>query len=206
MAGNPPNGRRVRLLQQAGLDPADFPAVQVMSDLLPWEHPQHVGPGPMRLPPRNARLRFPENTFVGDPSLPQVGLPSGELPPPLLTPPPSLDEQLWIIDPHHYASVRSGSFAPGVAGAANTLVAFLLQPPGKRNWLTLRNGSAVGGPNIYVDFGKAAAVNTAPLILVPGQTVLLDSVVPQDDCYALADAAAAVFVYSYSNIANGVNP
>lgn len=154
----------------------------------------------MRLPPKNAQLRWPENTFIGDSSA--VPVPSGDVPPPLLGTLPDNQIQQWIEDPHHYANVVGGFFNPGVVLAPNTLVPFLLSPPGKRNMLTLRNANALGGANIYIDFGKIANA-FSPLFIVPGQTVLFDTVVPQNDLYAFSDAAGtAGLAFSYSNIAS----
>lgn len=197
----PPNGRRVSVLKRAGLDPADFPAVQMESNLLGFQAPQYIPGNPHRLPPKNARVRFPENTLIGNdlPGTPDiVPSPGGNPPLPLLDSPPL--DSAWIIDPHHYASVRSQSGVPGIAGSASVGVAFLLQPDTKRNFLSLRNASAVA--NIYIDFGKPASA-FSPILLTPGQTVLFDTVVPQDDLYALADAAAASLIWGYSQIPLG---
>lgn len=193
--------QRAKLLQQAGLDPAQFSAVSMQSQLSPWEHPQRVDSSPMRLPPNGSRLVWPIDTLIGDSSttvLPDAG--GDNLPAPLLPVIPDSQTEQWITDPHHYAKVISGLFVPGIVNAANTLQPFLVSPPGRRNWLTLRNGNAIGGANIYVDFDKSANVNS-PLFIVPGQTVLLDTVVPQNDVYAFSDAASTVgLAFSYSNI------
>lgn len=190
MAG--PNGIRIKRLQAAGLDPADFPAVEMASDLAPWEHPQHIAGNPMRLPPVGAQLRFPQNTLIG--------VPTGLEPPPLITPPSS--PPVAVVNPWHVANIVSAIYQALVIAAINSQLPFLLQPPGKRNFLTLRNGNASGGANIYIDFGKPATVN-APIQLQPGQTILFDTVVGQNDVYAACDTAVSNLLYSYSNISDG---
>ena len=62
--------------------------------------------------------------------------------------------------------------------------------------LAFRNASS-GAQNIYISFGSQASTLNW-LKLVPGQLVLFDAVVPQDDLYTIADGAAATLVYAYS--------
>lgn len=173
------------------LDPAQFPAVEYESPLLPFESPQRIPGNPHRLPPRSARIRFPPDTLIGS-DIDEGGL----LPPPPLLPAPPNDSA-WIIDPHHYAQVAKGVQNPVSVAAIQT--PFLLQPETRRNFLSIRNGSASGGANIYIDFGTSASA-LSPILLTPGQTVLFDTVVPQDDLYAFADAAAGIMIWGYGNI------
>lgn len=172
-----------------------FPAVEYLNILEGFQSPQRIPTGPHNLPPRGARpLRVygpngmelmgaqPASSVVqGTP--PSAGLGVGEV--------------MQINDPHHYAHVISAILNPVSTDAQNNAV-FLNAPSGRRNMLSLRNQSATA--NLYVDFGKAA--NTlSPLKLTPGQTILFDVVVPQDDLYAFADAAAGILSYAYSTIA-----
>jgi hypothetical protein len=62
--------------------------------------------------------------------------------------------------------------------------------------LGFRNAST-GGQNLYIEFNGVATTG-AWLKLTPGQIVLFDTVVPQDDLYVISDAAAGVFAYAYS--------
>lgn len=66
-----------------------------------------------------------------------------------------------------------------------------------RNMLILRNPSATA--NIYVTFGNFASLNSA-LRLTPNMMIMFDSNVPQDDVYALADAAAGFITIAASNV------
>ena len=91
---------------------------------------------------------------------------------------------------HAYASIISAYTNVGIVSAL-----FLLQPAAKRNFLALRNASATA--NIYIEFSNQATTNSW-LELLPAQIVLFDTVVPQNDLYAIADAAGAVLAYGYS--------
>ena len=145
----------------------DFPPVQYVSDLLPWESPTYIPPSPHNLPQRP------------DPALgttTRIGLPG---------------DTANIREVYRYASVTSLSVTVGT-----TSLKFLDQPIGKRNMLGFRNAST-GGQNIYIDF-NAQATTGSWLYITPGQIVLFDTVVPQDDLYAIADAAGATLAYAYS--------
>jgi hypothetical protein len=92
---------------------------------------------------------------------------------------------------YRYASVTSLSQVIGT-----TSIKFLDQPIGKRNFLGFRNAST-SNQIIYIDFSSQATVNSW-LQLTPGTTILFDTVVPQDDLYAIADAAGGQLAYAYS--------
>lgn len=79
-------------------------------------------------------------------------------------------------------------------GVADSVL-FLTQPSAQRNMLGFRNASAAG--NIYINFGAQADANSW-LRLAPNDMLLFDTVVPQDDLYAIADAAGCVLAVSYS--------
>lgn len=108
-----------------------------------------------------------------------------------------------VSDSHHYARVIEGNLAPGTVGQANTLTPFLTENSVRRNMLGLRNASASGGANIYIGFGSVATTFSW-LILAPGDVVLFDEVVPQNDLYATADAASALLSYAVSTIPDTV--
>lgn len=145
----------------------DFPPVQYVSDLLPWESPTYIPPSPHNLParPDPALGTTTRNSLGGDTAN--------------------------IREIYRYASVTSLSVTVGT-----TSIKFLDQPIGKRNFLGFRNAST-GTQNIYIDFNGLATTGSW-LVLTPGQIILFDTVVPQDDLYVIADAASAVLAYAYS--------
>lgn len=96
-----------------------------------------------------------------------------------------------IRENYRYASLITVSLTVGT-----TSIKFLDQPIGKRNMLGFRNAST-GVQNIYIEFNGVATTG-AWLKLTPGQIVLFDTVVPQDDLYVVADGAGASFAYAYS--------
>lgn len=145
----------------------DFPPVQYVSDLLPWESPTYIPPSPHNLPVRpDPALQTTTQTSLGG-------------------------DTVNVREPYRYASVTSLSVTIGT-----TSIKFLDQPIGKRNFLGFRNAST-GGQNIYIDF-NAQATTGSWLLVPPGTLVLFDTVVPQDDLYAIADAAGGVLAYAYS--------
>lgn len=142
------------------------------SEWLPWDSPTYIPGSPHNLPSRP------------DPAvqLPQQQLPSSGFNP---------ADTLAIRENYRYASLTSLAFTIGT-----TSIKFLDSPIGKRNMLGFRNAST-GTQNIYIDF-NAFASTSSWLKLSPGQLVLFDTVVPQDDLYAIADAAGATLAYAYS--------
>ena len=92
---------------------------------------------------------------------------------------------------YRYASLQDISITVGT-----TSIKFLDAPIGKRNMLGFRNAST-GTQSIFIGFG-AQATTSNWMKLNPGQLVLFDAVVPQDDLYVIADGASAVFAYAYS--------
>ena len=79
-------------------------------------------------------------------------------------------------------------------------------PPSYRNYLHLRNASGVGGANLYVEFGAnaiadASGVAGSGIRLEPNEQILWDDKIPQDDLYAIADAAGGLLVVSFGVIA-----
>lgn len=100
-----------------------------------------------------------------------------------------------VFDPHRYARLVGEQTIAVAIVAPGTRV--LTEPDTRRNMLLLRNASATA--NVYVSFGNEASLNS-PIILTPGQMVLFDTVVPQDDVFAFADAAAAFITVAQSVI------
>lgn len=101
-----------------------------------------------------------------------------------------------------YATINgSHNYPVGVVSAK------LLDAPNTyRNFLHIRNASGVGGANIYVEFGNDALIDGAGIAgsilrLAPNEQFLCDAVVPQDDIYAIADAAGGLLVIAFSVIA-----
>lgn len=105
--------------------------------------------------------------------------------------------RLNVNDPHHYCNSITGNFL----GA--TLDPFLLIQKNdvRRNLLGFRNTAAGGGANLFIDFGKPPS-NQSWLVLAPGALVLLDEGVPQDDVWAVGDAAPWSVAFIYSTIPN----
>lgn len=79
-------------------------------------------------------------------------------------------------------------------------------PPSYRTYLHLRNASGVGGANLYIEFGANAVADGAGIAgsgirLEPNEQILWDDKIPQDDLYAIADAAGGLLVVSFGVIA-----
>jgi len=145
--------------------------------------------GPSRINPGPANWQNQAGQII-----PAMGVPPSNL--------PGLgnDPGQTINDPHHYANLIEGNQAVGQAAAADTQTPFLIMPSGRRNYLGIRNSSAAA--NIYIGFGNPAST-ASWLKLTAGQIVVWDSVVPQNDLYALADAAAGTISWAHSVIGNG---
>jgi hypothetical protein len=192
-----------------------FPPVSLLSgDSEPWGMPQVLPGEPMRAPKNAVLPRRWENTIIGAGETDDGGgggesaglsdLPSSASGAAMMAPSTpgwaqnlaSTDDEHAppMRDPHHYAKVV-GLFTTPTNGVSNK---FLDAPSGKRNWLAFRNTSAVA--NIYVEFGRDASTNSV-FRLTPNAILFFDTVVSQDDVYAVADAVGAVLSYSYSNIA-----
>lgn len=153
------------------------------SDLAGFRHPQFLEGAPHRLP---GVVRGPLSNFINAPAGSALAPTSGVLMPPAT--------QTGVFDPHHYAQVNSTSIpVPTTA----TQTPFLTQPATLRNMLAMRNPNATA--NIFIDFGQSASA-LSTIRIAPGQTLLFDEVVPQDDLYCFADAAAATLSFAYSNI------
>lgn len=127
-------------------------------------------------------------------SLPQ--LPRGQAPSPVLGGqflPGSGAGAQPVRDPHHYATLSGSASLP--IGTTSTLV--LASPPTYRNMLLVRN---TGATNIFIDFGADADVNRTPIRLIPNAILIFDAVLPQDDVFAVSDAAGGAIGISYSNV------
>lgn len=106
-----------------------------------------------------------------------------------------------VFNLERYATINgSRSYPVGLVSAK------LLDAPNTyRNFLHLRNASGVGGANLYVEFGNDAVLDAAGIAgsilrLAPNEQFLCDAVVPQDDIYAIADAAGGLLVIAQSVI------
>lgn len=99
-----------------------------------------------------------------------------------------------IRDPHRLASLIELSAAPanGVSGLV------LDQADGIRNMLLFRNASTTA--NIYIGFGRPASTLSI-LALAPGDIVLFDTVCPQNEIHAVADAAGGSLAIAFSQYA-----
>lgn len=100
--------------------------------------------------------------------------------------------EVAVSEPYRYASIVDLTVT-----ATTASFKFLDQPIGKRNLLGFRNTSATPGETIFIGFGRDA--NTLSFLsLVPGQIVLFDTVVPQDDLYVASATGTPVLAYIYS--------
>lgn len=98
-----------------------------------------------------------------------------------------------IFSEHQYATIGGTLSIP--VGVASSMV--LAQAGSPRNLLGFRNASP-GAQNLFLDFGNQATVAGSWLQIAPGEMILLDTVIPQDDIYAIADAAGAVLLIAVS--------
>ena len=146
----------------------NFPPVEWQSPLEAWSSPTFISGAPHNLP-KEANIAAAQNTSQF-----------------------TFDGQtINVRETYHYASLQDVAISVGT-----TSIKFLDQPIGKRNMLGFRNAST-GTQNVYIGFG-AQATTSNWLKITPGQIVLFDTVVPQDDLYVIADGASAILAYSYS--------
>lgn len=116
-------------------------------------------------------------------------------PRPQQAPPGTPGGPVPVFDAHRYAYLRGEIVMAVPTTAGGVLV--LAAPDVLRNTLMIRNSSATA--NLYIAFGTQATVNSI-LYLTPNQIVLFDTVVPQDDVWALGDAAAAQITLAFSTV------
>lgn len=90
------------------------------------------------------------------------------------------------VQDRHRAALLRGSTRYTV-GLVSTLV--LDWPTTVRNLIVIRNASA-GAQIVYLECGNDADAES-PIILNPGEVWVADSVVPQDQIFAIASAAGA---------------
>lgn len=102
-----------------------------------------------------------------------------------------------VFEAHRYARIVEFVSPVAVAGSALLQSPIIGQSDALRNMLMLRNSSATA--NIYVSFGVPASLNSL-IRLTPNTILLMDTVVPQDDIYAFADAASGFVVIGFSTI------
>ncbi len=97
-----------------------------------------------------------------------------------------------VREAHRYAQIN-GSVVFNITTASQLI---LPAPQNFRNMLILRN---VAGNPINLDFGRDADAN-APVQLVAGGILLFDTVVPQDDIYAIGIGGTATLSVGFSNL------
>lgn len=146
------------------------PPAKWLGDLAPYNHPQVVAGPSQSLP----RFSSPSDAAKVDNVFSK--------------------ESTAVLDQHRYAYV-GGSLTAQIK--ANESVQLIQAQNVLRNLLFFRNASATA--NFYIDFGNQAGLNSA-LILQPGQIILFDTVVPQDDVYIYADAVNSILRYFYSTL------
>lgn len=157
------------------MNPPIFPPVEPLPTLDPWRVPQTLVARPREITPQAGPVvaaRF-------------LGGGTGTAMP--------VDNAAPIRDPHRYARLAGSAGFP--VGTAAVLV--LASPPTYRNMLIVRN---TGASNIYLDFGIEADATRSPIRLIPNAMLIFDDVVPQDDVFAVGDAAVGSIGISYSNV------
>ena len=169
---------------------SDAPRVEYINPLNGWVAPQFIPGAPGNLPAN--KNRPPLRVFESG-AMPMLEAPAGNVGMPSVG--PQFTDAQQVEESYRYARMISGQFAAPVTQDNTQL--FLTSPVGKRNILVLRNASVTA--NLYIDFGKFANANS-PFLLQPTQTLQFDVVVPQDDLYVFADAAAGLLIFSYSTI------
>lgn len=97
-----------------------------------------------------------------------------------------------IFDESRYVKLNGSLLVPIGLASTNVLPA----PNQLRNFVGFRNASATA--NIYVEFGNTASTNSW-LYLIPNTMMILDDGIPQDEIFAIADAASAFLVVVQSS-------
>ncbi len=164
-----------------------FPPVYPVSNLAPWDSgPQSLtrspgAPGTLRAPMGPS----PAGGGFAGAMVPGAGGFNG-------TPAPGM-MPTWVAEAHRYARLVNA-----VLPAETTSALILTQPDTYRNFLAIRNINPVA--ILYVSFGSTASVDSV-FRIAPNVMILFDSVVPQDDIYAISDTAASRIAISYSTVA-----
>ena len=176
-----------------------FPPVRLNSGHVPYAHPQFIPGSPHRLPQGKDLPRALEKTLIsrGAASDGLMVASSGTEPMPMPgavpTAAPANPNAVVVRDPHHYSNLNTQA----VAVANGVSAQFATAPVSRRNMLLIRNTSAAA--NIYIEFGRDATTASV-LRLAPNDLAFFDVVVPQDDLYAVADAAAGTLSFSQSTV------
>lgn len=179
--------RRNRVGPPPALDEGLGGPVNYLNILEPWQSPQRIPGAPHNLPSQGQRLpaRMRGSTNGAEPlaaPLPGTGPTT-----------PDFGDAAAIKDAHHYANlIQYYNAVP-----QNSVAPIITESLGLRNFLSFRNPSVAA--NIYISFG-APADATAPFLVIPGQTLLMDVVTPQNDIWVFADAVAGFISISYSTI------
>lgn len=97
-----------------------------------------------------------------------------------------------VREAHRYAQIN-GSVVFAITTQSQLVLA---APQNFRNMLILRN---VAGNPINLDFGRDADAN-APIQLVAGGILVFDTVVPQDDIFAIGIGGTATLSIGFSNL------
>jgi len=97
-----------------------------------------------------------------------------------------------VREAHRYAQIN-GSVVYAITTQSQLV---LPAPQNFRNMLILRN---VAGNPINLDFGRDADAN-APIQLVAGGILVFDTVVPQDDIFAIGIGGTATLSMGFSNL------
>lgn len=97
-----------------------------------------------------------------------------------------------VREAHRYAQINGSIILETTATSA----LMLASPQNFRNMLIMRNA---GSNTIYIEFGRDATTD-APVILQTNQMILFDTVVPQDDIFALSTVGLSKLSIGFSNL------
>ena len=97
-----------------------------------------------------------------------------------------------VREAHRYAQIN-GSVVFSLNATENQNI--LPAPQNFRNFLLMRCTAGA----VYIDFGREAGA-TAPFFLAANSIVLFDTVVPQDDVFAISASGISTLSVGFSNI------
>lgn len=150
-----------------------------------WASPGLQGT-PNNLPPAGDRVQPRGPTPIG-----RTGPGSSPAPSPNAQ---ALPPTVLVRERHRYANVIETPL--NVETVSRTV---LQQPTGLRQYLTLSNRSP-GSQVLFVAFGTQASLLSS-LSLQPGQAILFDAVVPQNEVFAISDTAGGILTVAYAQYA-----
>jgi len=166
-----------------------FDPVDPLATMVPWGVPQTLTQRPRDDENRGHPIVGERGRYVGDAAGANMSQPGAPFQP------FQIPDSIRISDIWRRAIINGQITAP--VNLTSTLV--LQQSDVFRNLLLIRNNS--GAANVFLNFGNDAATNSSVIVLGPGGFVGFDTVVPQDDIFAIADAAGGTIAIAFSTTA-----